>query len=331
MGNEKKSQKIRSGFFGIKLTDEALNYQIENYNQLSGLHSIRVKAGIAYIILYILGWLLFIGQNPSTSHTLGYALLIIGFVIAAIIKVLPKIGITIAFLIYLINAVFIIINNPASILGALIAFYILAYFLYPAYQVENKINIKTHDKNKGKIQENILPSHSINKQENEAGLSIKKLQTKIWYRFIKVLFILAIIFTLFIGIGIFIDKKTREINYEKSTITCNSGNKKSLNDKVILEKFADLNTVNLRFRDNSDLAKAIKTDVQKLCEISKEGMNNDLDKLAKVNFAKNNFGDFRQKDWLSVIGIILMILFFEETIRRTFYYIVLGNFFPNKN
>ncbi|MFA6099173.1 MAG: zinc ribbon domain-containing protein [Patescibacteria group bacterium] len=134
--NNKKSKTGRSGFFAVKLTDEALSYQLENYNQLSGLKSMRGKASLAYSILYFLGWTQFIGQNLETSKGLGYALLAIGLAISVVIYKWTKTGVVIAFTVVLLNALVITLINPIQLLGALIALYILAYFVYPAYQVE---------------------------------------------------------------------------------------------------------------------------------------------------------------------------------------------------
>jgi hypothetical protein len=136
MSNEKKPKKIRSGFFGIKLTDEELNYQVENYQQLSGLSSRRGKASFVFLILAILGWMSFVGQNQSTSHALGYSLLAIVFIMTFIIFKWPKTGIIIVFIILSANALLVLADDPTKILGMLIAFYILIYVLYPVYQVE---------------------------------------------------------------------------------------------------------------------------------------------------------------------------------------------------
>lgn len=134
--DNKKIPKKRSGFLAIKLTSESLNYQVENYDKLTGLSSTRGKAILAFIILYILGLMIFIGQNPTISTATEYFIWIIGIIMAIIIYKWAKIGITITFIVFLLNAFFTLIADPTKILGALIAFYILAYFLYPAYQVE---------------------------------------------------------------------------------------------------------------------------------------------------------------------------------------------------
>lgn len=135
MSNNKK--RSRSGFLGVKLSNEALNNQVEKYNY-PGFASSRVKSCIAHTILGIFGWLSFIGQNQDIDRPIGYAFLIIILVISFLIYKKPKIGVISAFSIFIISALLTIIYNPATILGLLIAFYILAYFIYPAYQVEIK-------------------------------------------------------------------------------------------------------------------------------------------------------------------------------------------------
>lgn len=133
-----KKIRARSGFLGIKLSNEALSKQLENYKSL-GFSSSRAKSCIAYTILGIFSWLSFIGQNQDIDRPIGYLILVIILVIAALIYKAPKIGVISAFSIYLIFALLSVIYNPGTILGFLIAFYILAYFIYPAYQVENKL------------------------------------------------------------------------------------------------------------------------------------------------------------------------------------------------
>lgn len=134
MDKGKKSKTNRSGFLAVKLTNEALNYQLENYNKFTGLSSMRGKAGLALIILFVISWVTF-GWQVATP-LVGYISLVMVIIMAVIIYKWAKVGVTIAFVIYLLNTFFILISEPTKILGALIALYIFAYFLYPAYQVE---------------------------------------------------------------------------------------------------------------------------------------------------------------------------------------------------
>lgn len=143
MSNEKKSKRTRSGFFAIKLTEEGLNFQVANYYLLPLTASMRGKASIVFCLLYIFGWLSFVGQQQSISQTAGYLILIIGFIISTIIFKFPKNGIKLAFTLYALSALLILIDNPTKIIGVLIASYIVIYFLYPAYQVE-KHRDKSH-------------------------------------------------------------------------------------------------------------------------------------------------------------------------------------------
>ncbi|MBU4347413.1 hypothetical protein KKF23_02545, partial [Patescibacteria group bacterium] len=101
--DNKKIPKKRSGFLAIKLTSESLNYQVENYDKLTGLSSTRGKAILAFIILYILGLMIFIGQNPTISTATEYFIWIIGIIMAIIIYKWAKIGITITFIVFLLN------------------------------------------------------------------------------------------------------------------------------------------------------------------------------------------------------------------------------------
>lgn len=133
MSSDKK--RSRSGFLGIKLSKEALSRQLENYKSL-GLSSSRAKASIAYVILSSFSWASFIGQNQDIDRSIGNSIFLVILIIGVLIYKAPKIGIISAFSIFLVSALLSIIYNPATILGLLIGFYILAYFIYPAYQVE---------------------------------------------------------------------------------------------------------------------------------------------------------------------------------------------------
>ena len=137
MSEENKKTKLRSdrsGFFAVKLTNEALNDQIQNYDKLTGLSSMRGKAGLSLIILLIIGW---VGGGWKIFPPLvGWISLIITIFMVITIYKWPKKGIIITFIIYGLNLLFTVISEPTRILGAIFALYILDYFLYPTYQVE---------------------------------------------------------------------------------------------------------------------------------------------------------------------------------------------------
>ena len=137
-----QKKKKRVGFLAIKLTKEALNYQVENYDEITGLSSMRGKASLAYIIMYLWG---LSGVINSLIDNIIFFYFILGIIIAITIYYVTKVGIIIVLVIVLLNAFFGLIADPTRILSALIVFYLSAYFLYPAYQVEK------NRKHKGKI------------------------------------------------------------------------------------------------------------------------------------------------------------------------------------
>jgi len=167
------------------------------------------------------------------------------------------------------------------------------------------------------------------KKGNEK-ITLKHLNTKIWYRLIKVLFILAIIAVLIFSEGVFIGKKLDKTNYEKSSIICNIGNKNEFHDKTLAKEIENFKDWRYISKNDTEIAKNLKTKIINKCSISDKKTELYLEKMITFNLVKNNFTDFERNDWLTIFIIFLSVLLFEETIRRLFYYIILREFFPNK-
>lgn len=152
--------------------------------------------------------------------------------------------------------------------------------------------------------------------------TIQGLNSKIWYRTLKVFFILVFLFIVAIYIGIISSKLAHTINLEKSTIKCELGNEVlSLKDAGILGPIHYIDT----FVDDLIRIKCGKIDF-----IPSENRFSNLNN--EGNYSTNLIYD---NNW---VGIIVRIIVFTtllailfEIIRRIFYYIVLGKIRPPKN
>ncbi|NCC71032.1 hypothetical protein EOM09_05610 [bacterium] len=133
-----KKPRKRAGFFGIKLTEDHLKFQVDNYTKLKGLSSSRAKASFWFMIVSFLNWLYLIGSIENVTKETGYFFLFILILLAWGVYKKPKISLKIILVLFSIFALLSIIGSPYAILSSLTSLYILLYILYPAYQVEIK-------------------------------------------------------------------------------------------------------------------------------------------------------------------------------------------------
>lgn len=131
-----KKPRKRAGFFGVKLTEDHLKFQVDNYVKLKGLSSARAKASFWFMIVGFLNWLYLIGSTKDTTKETGYFFLFILVILALGVYKKPKISFKIILILFGIFSLLSIIGSPYAILSSLTSFYILLYILYPAYQVE---------------------------------------------------------------------------------------------------------------------------------------------------------------------------------------------------
>ncbi|KKS26284.1 MAG: hypothetical protein UU87_C0003G0204 [Parcubacteria group bacterium GW2011_GWA2_42_11] len=152
--------------------------------------------------------------------------------------------------------------------------------------------------------------------------TINELNSKAWYRLLKVFFILVFIFIIVAYVEMISTKMMDNINLEKSTIKCESGNKEtSLKDAGILPSI---------YYIDSHTDYLIRTRCGKIKFIPSEN---------KFSNIINNEGDYSvdliyYNDWIGMIVritifIILLSAIFE-IIRRIFYYIALGKINPSE-
>lgn len=145
--------------------------------------------------------------------------------------------------------------------------------------------------------------------------ALEELNQKVYYRFIKVIFVLTFLTVLsFLIFNIYKNNRPRIIiDNSSSYIFCENGKKINAADKDVLfvsEKFPEI------------VNKQIKT----LCLYDNGWIN--LDSDYKINFAYKNVGGWNLVAFLILIELIGLIIIFE-VIKRLFYYIILGKFDPS--
>jgi hypothetical protein len=166
--------------------------------------------------------------------------------------------------------------------------------------------------------------------------TISELNSKIWYRFLKVIFVLAFIVVSLITVFIVYDSnKSKWVN--DYIVTCNFGDKTTFaawNEKSILLTDYDLRNY------ISDIPDYKKEAIQKACGITQQDLNNLFDsitqgidkeqKLFDVKKANVEIGNILKAILFSLLSLVPVIIIFE-IIKRAFYYIVLGSLRPPKN
>ncbi len=165
--------------------------------------------------------------------------------------------------------------------------------------------------------------------------TISHLNNKMWYRLLKVIYVIVFIFSCGIAISIAFESVG---NYQDDyTIVCNYGNKDTFlanNDKnIYISSYYDY-TENL-----TRLPNEIKEELQSACGISKEEMtakmarifngNDDSKKLFDITKTKVVTDTYLTASLWSILSI-LIIAIIMEIIKRIFYYIVLGEIKPQK-
>lgn len=165
--------------------------------------------------------------------------------------------------------------------------------------------------------------------------TIAYLVSKVWYRFIKVVFLLIFILAVILGCCLSYDSyRTRQV--DDYLVTCQYGNKTSFaawDEKGIYLSDYDLTN------GLSSIPDGTKAKIMKSCEISEAEIDNfvsvlqendgfvpDLYRISKTKIEKG--GTARIVEY-SLIYIFIISLVFE-VIRRAFYYIALGTIRPKK-
>ena len=161
--------------------------------------------------------------------------------------------------------------------------------------------------------------------------TITELNDKAWYRLLKVIFILIIIFAASIAIYINYDAVG---NYQTDfTVNCNYGHKSTFlaykDKQIYIPSYYDYTYSLAKLPDDT------KVELQVACGISQEELfakmndTNDSKKLFELSETKIITDTYLSATVWSIISL-LIIFVIAEILRRVFYYIVLGSLRPKK-
>lgn len=162
-----------------------------------------------------------------------------------------------------------------------------------------------------------------------------ELNNKIWYRLVKVIFILVVAIASVLGVIINFDEVG---NYQTDySVTCNYGNKSTFlaykDKEIYISSYEDYSESLAKLPDST------KEQLKSACEISKEEMTAKLDSYFNGTDDGKKIYDLTETKvvtdtyvtatlWSALTLLIIFII--SEIIRRAFYYIVLGSIRPKK-
>lgn len=158
--------------------------------------------------------------------------------------------------------------------------------------------------------------------------TVKNLNSKVWYRFLKVIYVLFFlpffISSIYSGYGF----TKPHFDNEESYILCDNGQK--LRAKSLTSSYISIS------HDKT---------YKRICAIQESSVGETLSEeefLARYSEIKNQdissnyklVSVFTKRNWFKAIGtsvlLTFVIYFFFELTRRIFYYILLGSFIPKK-
>ncbi len=165
--------------------------------------------------------------------------------------------------------------------------------------------------------------------------TISYLNSKTWYRLLKVIFIFIFLITCLVTV---INSFDVVGSYQDDyLVVCNMGNKNTFlaykDKKIYVPSYNDYTDSLAKLPDN------IKKDLVSACAISEGEMSTKLDKIFNGTDDGNKFYDLTPTKVItdtyltaslwSILSIFIIFLVFE-IIKRAFYYIVLGSLKPVK-
>ncbi len=165
--------------------------------------------------------------------------------------------------------------------------------------------------------------------------TITELNTKIWYRFVKVIFIILML--IIAGISVTVAFSEVGSYQDDFIVKCNLGNKTTFTANK--DKGIYIPTYNDYSTNLEKLPDWAKEGIHKACEITKEESFNKLDAIMKGTDDGSKFYDltptkvptttyFSASMW-SLLAILIALII-AEIIRRASYYILLGAIRPPK-
>ncbi len=160
--------------------------------------------------------------------------------------------------------------------------------------------------------------------------TLEDLSNKIWYRTLKVIYILAILGLLvWIGIRKYNDKIEYPFNYNKTRITCIKSN----DLRVDISKSAYNISGSLTFQQKQKIANDIcHYTGNDMYDVPKEDAETYLS-YNNVFIASHGVMEEKLNVWAFVWGMLILIIAFgiaTEVLRRMLYYILFGVFAPQK-
>lgn len=170
------------------------------------------------------------------------------------------------------------------------------------------------------------------------GKTISYLNSKMWYRFVKVSYAISFLVILSFSILLIVDEnKPRKIlDNDTTEIACKYGNKKTFTAKIIGVTVYDYPEFKFASWDNDKILKFCNAENEKI-EVTNfatdQKVQTDLKNFIGAGYdikpSYKNEGSYSSMIFYILLSFIGTLLFFE-IIRRTFYYIVLGKIFPKK-
>jgi len=150
--------------------------------------------------------------------------------------------------------------------------------------------------------------------------TISELNSKIWYRALKVIYVLIFIPIFLIPILLTIASEGPQFDNEKSYIECDD--EKTFDDEALKKNGVD---IPLKFASYLIPQSVNDLKIKRMCSESS---------FAPIGKNYSLISVYTKRNWFKTIGISILsivatILLFE-LIKRIFYYIVLGSFKPQK-
>lgn len=162
-------------------------------------------------------------------------------------------------------------------------------------------------------------------------ITLEQLNEKWWYRFIKVIWVLVILFASIAFVWEIFNARTYP-NMYKSYAECASGKTIGLHKAGIFRDWEPVRDsdqdVNLRYFCINQGTEFVSLSSEYMSFTEKQDL---LKNAPSINYEIKHVSDYGV--FLAVIYSVLAVLgtlLFQELIRRIFYYIILGKFFPER-
>lgn len=161
--------------------------------------------------------------------------------------------------------------------------------------------------------------------------TIEYLNTKAWYRFLKVIYLVFLIFFLISPLIAIFFSYSPEYDNTNSYIKCANGKNFFLRDKGI-NLYDDF-----MWEDDKEKAKGLCFDGE--VDVEKDSISGHILRAKIISTTENSgkyelISKYTSRNWVATIGFSLLsiavALLVFELVRRIFYYVVLGKIRPEK-